>query len=178
MRTSSLKQKAPLQRKTPMSRTGFKAPAAGAGLLRVAAAQAKAAFPRNRESKPTKRMKSSRPKMTPIRKSARGQECTLQILGVCNGDSSTVVLCHSNSLADGKGMGLKASDEKACFGCSACHDVLDGRAPRPVGMTKEDVEAAFNYAVERTHEMLRAMGLIPARETSSRDDHENTKEAA
>jgi hypothetical protein len=38
-----------------MSRgSGFKTPAAGAGLLRVAAIQAKAAFPRNRESKPAK----------------------------------------------------------------------------------------------------------------------------
>jgi hypothetical protein len=38
-----------------MSRgSGFKTPVAGAGLLRVAAIQAKAAFPRNRESKPVK----------------------------------------------------------------------------------------------------------------------------
>jgi hypothetical protein len=61
MRTSTLKpskplkQGRPLARKTPMSRgSGSKAPAAGAGLLRVAAIQAKAAFPRSRESKPTK----------------------------------------------------------------------------------------------------------------------------
>lgn len=50
-----LKQRKPLERKTPMSRgSGFKTPAAGAGLLRVAAVQAKAAFPRNREPKPPK----------------------------------------------------------------------------------------------------------------------------
>ena len=59
MRRSPLKQSKPLARKRPMSRgSGFKTPAAGAGLLRVAAVQAKAkakvAFPRNREPKPTK----------------------------------------------------------------------------------------------------------------------------
>lgn len=65
MRVSMLKQGKPLQRKTPMSRgtselrakapmsrgSGFKAPSASAGLLRVAAVQAKASFPRNREPK-------------------------------------------------------------------------------------------------------------------------------
>jgi hypothetical protein len=111
--------------------------------------------------KSTKRMKSRGPKMTPIRKAARGQKCTLQLLGVCNGDSSTVVLCHSNRLADGKGMGLKAPDTVACFGCSACHDVLDGRVPRPSWMTKYDVDAAFDYAVLRTHAILRGKGLMP-----------------
>ena len=111
--------------------------------------------------KSTKRMKSRGPKMTPIRRAARGQECTLQLLGVCNGDSSTVVLCHSNRLADGKGMGLKAPDTAACFGCSACHDVLDGRVPRPSWMTKSDVDAAFDFAVLRTRETLRARGLMP-----------------
>jgi hypothetical protein len=159
----TLKQKKPLARRKPLQRSGFKS--TGAGLLRVAAVQAKTAA---REPKARKRMKSSRPKMTPIRRAARGQECTLQLLGVCNGDSSTVVLCHSNRLADGKGMGLKASDLAAAYGCSSCHDVLDGRAPRPAGMSKEAVEAAFDYAVQRTHEMLRALGLIA----------DNAKEAA
>lgn len=105
-------------------------------------------------------LKSSRPKMTPIRKAARGQDCTLQILGVCNGDPSTVVLCHSNRLADGKGMGLKAPDTAACFGCSSCHAVHDGQAPRPEGVTKDDVERCFDYAVQRTHDILRKKGLI------------------
>jgi hypothetical protein len=55
MRTSTLKPGKPLARKTLMSRgSGFKTPAAGAGLLRVASVQAKAAFPRNREPKPAK----------------------------------------------------------------------------------------------------------------------------
>lgn len=110
--------------------------------------------------KPRKPMKSSRPKMTPIRKSARGQECALQIPGVCNRDPETVVLCHSNYLKDGKGMGLKAPDTAAAFGCSACHDVLDGRAPRPDGISAEYVMYLFGAAISRTHEILRQKGLI------------------
>lgn len=50
MRHSPIKQGKPLQRKTPMARgAGFKTPIAGAGLLRVAAVQARA-----REPKPAK----------------------------------------------------------------------------------------------------------------------------
>jgi hypothetical protein len=108
----------------------------------------------------TTRIKSSGPKMTPIRKAARGQDCTIRLPGVCNGDSATTVLCHSNSLADGKGMGLKAPDTAAAFGCSTCHAVLDGQLPRPAGMTKDDVEAAFRAGIERTHQYLRTKGLI------------------
>lgn len=111
--------------------------------------------------KSTKMMKARGPKMTPIRRAARGQECTLRISGVCNFDPSTVVLCHSNRLADGKGMGLKATDTAACFGCSACHDVLDGRRPRPEGITKADIEGAFCGAVQLTHVILREKGLMP-----------------
>jgi hypothetical protein len=74
MRSSNLKPGKPLARKTPMARgtsqlrtkapmsrgSGFKTPTAGAGLLRVAAVQAKTSFPRNRESKPPKLPKPMR----------------------------------------------------------------------------------------------------------------------
>lgn len=83
------------------------------------------------------------------------------IPGVCNRDRDTTVLCHSNSLADGKGMGLKAPDTAAVFGCSACHDVLDGRRPRPAWMSKLMLEGVFERALSITHEVLRRMRLIP-----------------
>ena len=110
--------------------------------------------------KEAKRMKSKGPKMTPIRKSARNQECTLNLHGVCNHDPETTVLCHSNFLADGKGMGLKAPDTAAVYGCSACHDVLDGRRPRPDGMSKLGLEGVFYTAMLRTHAILRGKGLL------------------
>lgn len=108
----------------------------------------------------TARIKSSGPKMTPIRKAARGQDCTIVLPGVCNRDPATSCLCHSNSLADGKGMGLKAPDTAAAIGCSACHDVLDGRRPRPAWLAKDEVDAAFRAGIALTHQFLRTKGLI------------------
>lgn len=110
---------------------------------------------------PRARLKSKGPRMTPIRRAARGQDCTMLIPGVCNRDPDTTVLCHSNALADGKGMGLKAPDTAACFGCSACHDVLDGRRPLPGWMTKLVLLAVFERAVTITHEILKQKGLMP-----------------
>jgi len=149
-RTGTLKQGKPLQRKTPMARgTGFKSAVAGAGLLRVAAVQLA-----------RKPMKKSRAKSTPARRAARGRDCTLMLLGVCNRNPATTVLCHSNRLADGKGMGLKAPDSTACFGCSDCHDVLDGRRPLPGWMTRQQLDDTFDRAVTITQEQLKQEGLI------------------
>jgi hypothetical protein len=157
----------PLQRKTLMRQTGWtrassKTPAAGAGLLRVAALQAKAA--RDREAKPPKQrkpMKSSRPKMTPIRASARGQDCTLRFEGICNRNPETTAWCHSNRLADGKGMGLKAPDEQGCYGCSDCHAWLDG-GYASAGASRAPVDARFDSARAESQEILKSKGLLPA----------------
>jgi hypothetical protein len=150
MRRALLKPGKPLVRKAPMARgTGFKAPAAGAGLLRVAAVQLA-----------RKPMKKSRAKSTLARRGARGRDCTLMLLGVCNRDPATTVLCHSNRLADGKGMGLKSPDSKACFGCSDCHDVLDARRPLPSWITRQQLEDAFDRAMAITQEQLKQEGLI------------------
>lgn len=96
--------------------------------------------------------------MTDIRKLARGQECTLWLPG-CNYNPETTVLCHSNRLADGKGIGLKASDTAAAFGCSSCHAILDGHASRPDGMSYDDVQRVFDVAVELTHMKPREVGI-------------------
>jgi len=111
----------------------------------------------------TKRMKTARPVMTPIRKAARDQECTLRF-PVCNYNTETTALCHSNLLEDGKGMGLKAPDTAAAFGCSACHDLLDGRAPRPTGFSYELMIAQFKEGVAHTHRILKRMGLMEKNE--------------
>lgn len=56
-----------------------------------------------------------------LRASAKGQDCLIRS-PVCNGDSSTTVLCHLG----GGGMGTKKSDLHAAFGCSSCHSFVDG----------------------------------------------------
>ena len=64
-------------------------------------------------------------KSTKIRQSALGESCTLNIFGVCNYNPETVVLCHFPS--ESKGIGKKSDDISAGYGCSACHDAVDGR---------------------------------------------------
>ena len=61
-----------------------------------------------------------------IRASARGEDCQIRIPGVCNFDPETTVLCH---LPDGTGgkMGGKSNDLCSVYGCSDCHDEIDGR---------------------------------------------------
>lgn len=136
MKRSPMKRSTPLRAKAPMSR----------GVKKAAPA-------------PRAPMKSKGPRMTPIRRAARGEDCTLRIPGVCNHDPATTVLAHSNRLADGKGMGLKAPDTAACFACHACHDVLDGRRSRPENISAEELDQGFDAAVVRTHARLREKGI-------------------
>ncbi|MFQ6248843.1 DUF1364 domain-containing protein [Yersinia enterocolitica] len=72
-------------------------------------------------------MKSPAFRSKALRDSARGQCCTLQIPGICNGNPETTVLCHLPSSTHG--MGYKSDDFWAVFGCNCCHDVIDGRVP-------------------------------------------------
>lgn len=67
-----------------------------------------------------------RTKTTPLRQSAKGESCTLNVAGVCNYNSETVVLCHLPILAD-HGFSTKVADYCAAYGCSACHDWIDNR---------------------------------------------------
>lgn len=62
----------------------------------------------------------------PARQNAMGQDCQLR-LPCCNWDTSTTVLCHLRMFGIA-GMAQKPDDWCAVFGCSACHDALDGRS--------------------------------------------------
>ncbi len=56
---------------------------------------------------------------------AKGQQCTLNLPGVCRNNPETVVAAHSNQLRHGKGAGLKAHDCFTAWACSECHAELD-----------------------------------------------------
>ena len=58
-----------------------------------------------------------------IRESARCQQCTLRIPGVCNHNPETTVFAHLNTKY--KGMGNKSPDIFGVYACSACHAMLD-----------------------------------------------------
>jgi hypothetical protein len=101
-----------------------------------------------------RRMKSSRPKMTPARKAAKGQDCTLMLPG-CTNQTDTVVLCHLREFGGG-GMGCKPHDSEAVLGCAWCHAVIDGRQePAPV-WTLGDIA----WALIRTLRAQRAAGVL------------------
>lgn len=89
-----------------------------------------------------------------ILRHAKGQNCTLRLPGICNGNPETVVFCHLNSGAAGKGMGIKAHDSLGFFGCSDCHAAYDQQRGR--------AELAIEVldAVCETHVLLVRAGLI------------------
>lgn len=62
-------------------------------------------------------------------KAAEGQSC------VHCGAIGTTVACHANSVALGKGTGIKAPDYFAVHFCQGCHDLYDGRTGK---LTKEE----------------------------------------
>lgn len=89
--------------------------------------------------------------MTNLRKLAQGRECQIRIPGVCNGNPETVVLCHLG----GAGMGRKHPDLLGAYGCSACHDAVDGRS-----RTNDDWRLYFYDGIFRTQRMLIDEGVI------------------
>ena len=86
-----------------------------------------------------------------IRDAARNQPCTLQIVGVCNGDWSTTVLAHLPD--ESHGIARKSDDLSACFACDSCHSVIDGRAKWPP-MEREHKDWYFRRAQIRTWRIL------------------------
>ena len=95
-------------------------------------------------------------KQNKFTKSARGEECTLMIYPYCNGDIETTVLCHINS-AD-KGVGIKSPDFFAVFGCSDCHDVIDGK--RQVELSKIEIIKCIQRGLYRTWKRWIELGIV------------------
>lgn len=68
-----------------------------------------------------------------LRKSARGQRCTVRWADGCTDEEGAVVLAHVRS-ARWSGVGQKPPDWMACFGCSACNAAMESgnRPPESV----------------------------------------------
>ena len=75
-----------------------------------------------------------------LRKEAKGRECQVRIVGVCNGNPETVVLAHYR-MGGLNGMGMKPDDIFGAWACSACHDAVDGRTI--IGGIHEQVSITF-----------------------------------
>jgi len=129
-----------MKRSAPMTRTAFVSKPAASG-----------------KPAPRSKLKSKGPKMTPIRKSAKGEECTLRF-PCCNGRTDTTVWCHSNHSVDGKGAGLKARDVEGAYGCFACHTFLDGGYAGH--MPRSLVDKYFDLARTESQAILKRKGLM------------------
>lgn len=97
------------------------------------------------------KQKQPRIKNKKITDSARGEDCTLRISGVCNFNPETTVFAHMN----GGGMGYKHHDIHGCYACSKCHSLLD--SAWGYGMTGQN--ALFKSMIETQNKLIEK-GLI------------------
>jgi hypothetical protein len=117
-----------LTRKTPMKRVSFKRPERPS-LWGVFEANAVKSYSTIKKRAKRKRVGHDQAMLDVCRE----QPCYLRVAGVCRGSVGfqTVVPCHANELALGKGKGLKVPDKYTVPGCMECHAWLDaGSAPR------------------------------------------------
>lgn len=93
--------------------------------------------------------------MSKITKSAKGEQCTLRIPGVCEGRTETVVFCHAPYPNRG---GMRDQDFWGAYGCVDCHDFVDGRVDNLVGFHMTAVY--WMPAIHETQMKLHEKGLL------------------
>ena len=96
--------------------------------------------------------------MSKITESARGENCTVRLPNVCNGNPETTVLAHINGVRFGHGVGRKVADIHGAYCCSSCHDVIDGRVRS--NFDKDFLHASHLDAVIETQLKLIKKGLL------------------
>lgn len=92
----------------------------------------------------------------PMRDSARGKPCTLNIAGVCSYNAETTVLCHLPD--ESHGMSRKSDDLSSAYGCCECHAVIDGKVPHHFEPGEKDFY--IRRAMVRTWRILVAEGIV------------------
>lgn len=85
---------------------------------------------------------------------ANDQPCVL-----CH-ERGTTVAAHVNSVAFGKGLGVKAPDFFTAWVCQRHHDLIDGRIP---GLTAEQRMDLWRTAFMRTVEQWFLQGIVVVR---------------
>jgi hypothetical protein len=90
-----------------------------------------------------------------LRKEARGRDCMVRLVGICNHNPQTTVLAHVR-MAGISGMGLKADDLLGSWACSSCHDAIDRR--QHTDLDRDFVRLAHLEGVIRTITVLRREG--------------------
>lgn len=70
--------------------------------------------------------KDSLPVSQAVRDAAKGEDCQLNLEGVCNHDPATTVFAHYR-VFNVAGMAQKPPEPIGAFACSCCHDEIDRR---------------------------------------------------
>lgn len=94
--------------------------------------------------------------MSAITQSAAGQSCTIRVPGIC--EFHHAVLCHYR-MAGTAGAGEKPPDMQGAYGCTPCHDEVDGRMHRSA-FSRADLRLMHAEGVMRTQLLLLRQGLI------------------
>lgn len=90
-----------------------------------------------------------------IQASARGEECTVRLPGICSHNPETVVFAHLNGVRFGHGVGKKT--KWGAYSCHACHMELDRQTTI---LEKDYVKLCHYEAVIETLDKLVEKGLI------------------
>ena len=98
--------------------------------------------------------------MSKITESARGEECTVRLPGVCKWLPEHTILSHWPRGSGGKGRSIKSIDLTGAYCCTACDAVIDRQAMPPEGMTYEECLIAWMDGHMRTLVILEGKRLI------------------
>ena len=104
-------------------------------------------------------LKVQQPHDQRIRDSARGEECTVRIIGACTHDPTHTIWSQAPLGAAGKGRSWKAVDLAGAYCCTACDAVIDGQRPLPPGATRESVLLDWFMGHMRSLVILKQKGL-------------------
>lgn len=91
--------------------------------------------------------------MSKLTKLAMGKPCMIRLPAICNFNPETTVLCHYR-LPGTCGTGIKPPDLLGAWGCSACHDEVDGRTHKLGSGAVSLVRYLFAEGVMRTQYAL------------------------
>lgn len=148
-----------LSRRTPMKRTGFarKSPPRIAPAERPPRAMPTVDPGRFRLPQPVSGDVVAVAKTTYVRNKTLREAYRLIPCQACNADDGTVVCAHANEGAHGKGMAIKAGDDRGASLCFTCHSRLDQGSD----MTRDERRAFWWAAHIKTIPALVAAGHWP-----------------
>ena len=98
-----------------------------------------------------------------VKASAKGEACTVRLVGVCTFDPTTTIWSHARWGAKlgeaGRGMSTKALDVCGAYACTACDGVYDGQIKAP-HLTRDQIDLDWSLGHFRSMGILARKGLL------------------